>query len=248
MTIAVLGYGHFGSAFVELLGQTGLSARVFDPHADVPTTVRAASAADAVAGAEWVVLAVPVERLESVIQDLQPRLRPRQTVMDVASVKEKPGMWLDRMLGTEIPHVGSHPLFGPVSLARGDRPRRVIVCASDQHPNAAERASALWESLGCEVALRDPTTHDRVMARTHALAFFVARAMVEMGIGEELALAPPSFRGMANMLAAVRADAEHLFAAIERENPYAAEARRELLQHLKRIDASLCPKRDANSL
>jgi prephenate dehydrogenase len=41
------------------------------------------------------------------------------------------------------------------------------------------------------------------------------------------------------MLAAVRGDAGHLFAAIQRENPYADAARARLLEHLELIHRRL---------
>jgi prephenate dehydrogenase len=46
------------------------------------------------------------------------------------------------------------------------------------------------------------------------------------------------------MLAAVRGDAGHLFAAIQQENPFAAEARAQLLGALQRIDRQLASADD----
>ncbi|HET8899281.1 MAG TPA: prephenate dehydrogenase/arogenate dehydrogenase family protein, partial [Rhodanobacteraceae bacterium] len=188
---------------------------------------------------DWVVLAMPVPMLGAALLELQPLVTPKQTVIDVGSVKEQPCALLDNALGERIPHCGSHPLFGPLSLARGERPLRVVLCASARHPDAARRTRALFESLGCEVLERDAASHDRAMARTHALAFYLAKALVEMGVGEDLTMAPPSFLGLANMLAAVRGDAGHLFAAIQRENPYATSAREELMDRLASIHRQL---------
>jgi prephenate dehydrogenase len=143
------------------------------------------------------------------------------------------------VLGADIPHAGSHPLFGPLSLARGERPRRVVVCPAAAHPQAAIRAAAWFRTLGCEVIVQDPQEHDRAMARTHALAFFVAKGLIDMGVDESLPLAPPSFQGMQRMLEAVRNDAGHLFGAIQRENPFAAEARESLIHELERIHRQL---------
>lgn len=245
MTIALLGYGRFGQAFADLLHDAGHSVAVFDPNAAAPTALRRASMAEAVNGAEWVVLAVPVPAIESVLRELRPLLHQGQTVIDVGSVKEQPCRLMDELLGADIEHAGTHPLFGPLSLARNERPLRTVLCASAQHPEAARRTRALLESLGCEVIDRDAADHDRAMAETHALAFFIAKALVDMGIGEDLSMAPPSFLGLANMLAAVRGDAGHLFAAIQRENPYAAEARIALLEHLSAIHRRLSDEEGA---
>ncbi|WP_243039062.1 prephenate dehydrogenase [Dyella sedimenti] len=239
MRFALLGYGRFGQAFASLLREAGHDVRVFDPHAEVPPSLACASMADAVQDAEWVVLAMPVPRFAEVLKELRPHLREGQAVIDVGSVKQQPCRLMDELLGAAIPHAGTHPLFGPLSLARGEYPLRVVVCASPLHPEAAARTRRLWESLGCLVSERSPADHDKAMAYTHAMAFFIAKALVEMGVGEDLSLAPPSFLGLANMLAAVRGDAGHLFAAIQRENPYAAEARAALLDHLAEIHRRL---------
>jgi prephenate dehydrogenase len=146
---------------------------------------------------------------------------------------------MDRILGEGIPHVGTHPLFGPLSLARAERPMRVVICPSASHPEAAQRASALFARLGCEILMQDPETHDRNMAQTHALAFFVAKGLLDMGVGANPSVAPPSFQGLKNTIAAVQADAGHLFAAIQRENPFAAEARTRLVDALIAINHKL---------
>ena len=234
MIFALFGFGRFGRAFADLLQRAGHAVRIHDPHAEVPAALACATPAATLADAEWVVLAMPVPRMEAALRELRPLLDARHTVIDVGSVKEHPCALLDEYLGEAIPHAGTHPLFGPLSLARGE-PLRTVLCASARHPQAAERTRALFESLGCTVIAQDAVTHDRAMAKTHALAFFIARALVEMGVGDDLSVAPPSFLGLVNMLAAVRGDAGHLFAAIQRENPYAEAARAELLEHLDAI-------------
>ena len=247
MIFALFGHGRFGCAFADLLQRAGHVVRIHDQHAEIPAALAAPAPADALAGADWVVLAMPVPQLEPALRELRPLLDARHTVIDVGSVKEHPCALLDEHLGEAVPHAGTHPLFGPLSLARGE-PLRAVLCASAHHPQAAERTRALFESLGCTVIAQDAATHDRAMAKTHALAFFIARALVEMGVGEDLSVAPPSFLGLANMLAAVRGDAGHLFAAIQRENPFAADARAQLLAELARVHRQLLADADGDSL
>ena len=50
------------------------------------------------------------------------------------------------------------------------------------------------------------------MAWTHALAFFVAKGMIDAGAGMEVPFAPPSFQAIARTIEIVRSDAGHLFA------------------------------------
>lgn len=247
-TFAVLGYGRFGRAFADLLLQAGHRVRVWDPHADIPAALAATTMPAAVIKASWIALAMPIPHMRTALLALRPLLHGGQTVFDVGSVKLHPCAAMDELLGAAIPHVGTHPLFGPLSLARDERPRRAVICPATDHPHAAARAGELFRDLGCEVIVQDPASHDRAMARTHALAFFIAKGLIDLGVDDGLPVAPPSFQGMKHMLAAVRGDAGHLFAAIQRENPFAAEARAQLLAELERVHRQLLADADGDSL
>ncbi|MGA0587627.1 prephenate dehydrogenase/arogenate dehydrogenase family protein [Dyella sp. KRB-257] len=246
MSFAILGHGRFGQALAALLREAGHAVRAWDPHADVPPDYVADSIDAALEGASWVVLAMPVPQMDAALRALRPRLRSEHTVIDVGSVKMHPCALMDELLGDDIAHAGTHPLFGPLSLARGERPLRTVVCASPRHPDAAARTRQLFAGLGCEVIEQAPAVHDRAMAHTHALAFFIAKGLVDIGVDDELTVAPPSFQGLKNMLAAVRGDAGHLFAAIQQENPFAEEARAQLIDALQGIHRRLlAPGEDA---
>jgi prephenate dehydrogenase len=244
VTIALLGFGRFGRALADLLADAGYDYRALDPVVDVPEARRAASLQELVAGAEMVVVAVPVPRIRAALEDLRPHLEPGTIVFDVGSVKTSPMHAMDTVLGDEVPFVATHPLFGPLSLALAERPLRVVLCPSPRHPAAAERVRALYEKIGCEVVEQTAEGHDRVMAHTHALTFFVAKGMIDAGAGMTVPFAPASFQAISRTIETVRSDAGHLFSAIQRENPFAAEARKHLLEALGAIDSALDVRND----
>lgn len=237
--IAILGHGRFGRALADLIDEAGLEVRALDPHADVPEPRRAASLEELTAGADVVIVAVPIATMAGALEALRPHLRPEQLVLDVGSVKVHPIDAMGATLGEAIPWVGTHPLFGPVSLAHAERPLRVVICPNPTHPAAAARARALYERIGCWTLEQDPHAHDKAMAETHALAFFVAKGMLDAGVDPRVPNAPPSFQAMARTIEAVRGDAGHLFAAIQAENPYAGDARRRLLDALGALDEAI---------
>jgi prephenate dehydrogenase len=238
-TVSILGYGRFGRALGELLAEAGVPHKAYDKAVDVPAEHRASSVRELVTGADFVVVAVPVAVIRQALGELRPHLRPSQVVLDVGSVKVLPAAAMRDVLGSQIPWVATHPLFGPVSLALAERPLRVVLCPAPMHPAAAEHVRALYERVGCEVIEQTPEGHDRVMAHTHALTFFVAKGMIDAGAGMEVPFAPPSFQAIARTIATVRSDGGHLFAAIARDNPFAAEARKQLVQSLSLIDRAL---------
>jgi prephenate dehydrogenase len=237
--VAIVGYGRFGRALGSLLEAAGLGYRALDPVADIPEAHRAGSFQELLTGAELVVVAVPVPRMHAVLENLRPFLRPEQLVLDVGSVKVKPVHALAEVLGTQVPWVGTHPLFGPLSLAMAERPLRVVVCPNPLHPDAARRARRFFERLGCEIIEQTPEGHDRIMAHTHALTFFVAKGMLDTGSGVDVPFAPASFKALSRTIETIRADAGHLFAAIQHDNPFAAEARSHLLGALGAIHQEL---------
>jgi len=238
-TVALLGYGRFGRALGQLLFDAGIAHRAFDPAAEVPAEHRVGSLRELTAGAAFVIVAVPVPRMRAALVDLRPHLDPSQIVLDVGSVKMLPSAALRETLGDAVPWCATHPLFGPVSLALAERPLRVVICPAEEHPHAALEARALYERIGCEVIEQTPENHDRVMAHTHALTFFVAKGMIDAGAGMDVPFAPPSFQAISRTIENVRSDAGHLFSAIARDNPFAARARKELVQALAAIDRAL---------
>ncbi|MGH7296793.1 MAG: prephenate dehydrogenase/arogenate dehydrogenase family protein, partial [Polyangiaceae bacterium] len=251
MSVAILGYGRFGRALGQLLAEAGVPHRAYDAVTEgIPQEFRADSLRDLVSGPGpaggtaasrpgFVVVAVPVPRIRASLNDLRPLLQADQVVLDVGSVKVGPAAALADVLGDAVPWVATHPLFGPLSLALAERPLRVVLCPSPAHPAAAARVRELYERIGCEVIEQTPEGHDRVMAHTHALTFFVAKGMIDAGAGMEVPFAPPSFQAIARTIETVRSDAGHLFAAIARDNPFAAEARKQLVQALGAIDRAL---------
>ena len=238
LKIGILGYGRFGTALAVLIAERGYSLRGWDPESRVPDEHAVASVDALLAQSELVIVAVPVDAFEAVLRDLRPRLGSQHQVMDVCSVKQGPCRLMEEVLGDDIGHVGCHPLFGPLSIARAE-PLRTVLCPSPRHPGTARLARTFFESLGSEVAEQDPDSHDRFMALTHAMAFFIARGLLDLGIGGDLRWAPPSFAALAASIATVRADAGHLFNAIQRENPYAAATRQRLIEALSLIDQRL---------
>lgn len=242
--VGIVGYGRFGRALAELATDCGFCVRALDARAEVPIAIRATSVEDLSAAADILVLAVPVPKMALVLGELAPHLGRGHLVLDVGSVKSVPTEVMARILGDRVPWVGTHPLFGPTSLALGERPLRVVVCPNELVREAPARARAFFERLGCEVIEQAPEAHDRAMADTHALTFFIAKGFLDARAGEGVASTPPSFQAIARTIEAVRSDAGHLFFAIQRHNPYAGQARRRLLDALSSIDEQIRNARD----
>ncbi len=241
-TLLLTGYGRFGRALVELAVNAGWRVRVHDPVAEVPEELRAASLEALLAEPGVVVPAVPMEAFRASLEALRPFAGPAHVVVDVCSVKAAARRALQEVLGAGVSWAQSHPLFGPMSLELGERPLRVVLCTDTPHGAALAEARRLFQAFGCVLHEQTSEDHDRAMAGTHALAFFVAKGMLAIG-ADSHEVAPPSFRAMAASIDSVRADAGHLFFPIQHTNPFAAESREGLLDALGRIHRELADAR-----
>lgn len=236
-SVAIVGYGRFGAALASLLEEAGHTVRAWDPAPAADGRALTATLEDAARGADFVVLSVPIERVGPVARRLAPGLTPSQVVIDVCSVKVFPSQALASALST--PWVATHPLFGPASIARGERPLRVVVCPSADFGAAEAAVRTLFGGIGCQVLTMDAHDHDRRMAESHALGFFLARGLLDAGAGFDSPVTPPSSLGIARTIASVRSDAGHLLGALHGENPYAAEVRGKVIEALTALDVAL---------
>ncbi|WP_404810271.1 prephenate dehydrogenase/arogenate dehydrogenase family protein [Zhongshania marina] len=154
--------------------------------------------AEAVAGADVVVIATPTLVAEKVMVELAPLLTPDMIVTDVASVKGNIQRAAERIFG-EVPanFVLGHPIAGSeqsgVEASSVDLflDHRVILTPLE---NTASEAVALiramWESCGAEVLCMDVAEHDAVLAATshlpHVLAYTLVDALAQNGAAADI--------------------------------------------------------------
>lgn len=217
------------------LGQFGrLAAGVLKDHFEVVAT-DAAPDAEArakalgvafgslaeVAGADVVVVAVPVAAMRDVFAAIAPHLKPGALVVDVGSVKVLPAQWMRELLPAHVDIVATHPLFGPQSVARDGLPGlRFVVCPV--RGERFEKVAAFGRSLGLAVTVTTPEEHDQEMAYVQALTHLIGRSLVNLGIPNE-DLATPSYQHLLELCGLIGADTFELFTAIQTQDPYASQ-------------------------
>jgi len=145
----------------------------------------------AVAGADLVVLAVPVGVMGPIARGIGPHLAPGATVTDVGSVKR-------HVIDTVRPHlpegtvfIAGHPLAGteqsgPRSgFAELFENRWCLLIPEDgTPPEALDRLTRLWQGMGAFVETMEPDHHDLVLAVTSHAPHLIAYTMV--GVADDL--------------------------------------------------------------
>jgi prephenate dehydrogenase len=214
-TLGLIGYGAFGRLIHPIL-EKDFEVVVHDavPSAAL-AAVRHGTLADA-ARADIVVLAVPVRAMRAVARAIAPLLAPGVLVLDVGSVKCLPAAILAETLPAHAAVIGTHPLFGPQSFARG-MARKVVLC-----PVRGQRAGAVrrWlRSRGFAVVTTTAEAHDRDMAVAQAMTHMVARLVAKMVARPRMTT--PSFDLLRAATDMVSGDSPAVFDAILKDNPYA---------------------------
>jgi len=247
-TIGIVGLGSFGRFLVQHLGKR-FDLQVWDR--------RDLSADAAALGARWtgledcaacdiVIPAVPVQDLDGLVVDLVPHLTPGALVVDVASVKVKPLRILERRLPWKIQFLGTHPMFGPQSGRGGIRGLKVVLCLPER-PVDSERVEAVRAFLESDLELQvlemSAEEHDSEMAYIQGLTHWMAKALREIHVPDP-ALGTVAYRHMMKIEENLRDDSDDLFLTIARENPFAADARRELRERLREIEEAIERERD----
>ncbi len=222
--LALIGCGLMGGSFALALRQAGAVAQVAGFSASVATRSKAlamgvidvacTSAAEAVQGADLVLLAVPVGATEATLRAIDGLLLPHTLVMDVGSTKgdvvSAARAALPRSLACFVP---AHPIAGKevAGIEHADaalyRDRQVILTPLPENPSERVlQAHQLWQLLGSRVLELSPQAHDASFAAIshlpHLAAFALVNAVARQPHGaEHLALAGPGFRDFSRIAA-----------------------------------------------
>jgi prephenate dehydrogenase len=233
--LAVLGTGLIGGSVA--LAARALGDRVAGYDRDPATLERAvelgaldeaaASAGAAVAGAEVVVVCLPVDAIAPCCAEIAPALGPDAVVTDVGSAKAAVVAAAEAVL--EERFVGGHPMAGSERHGIEAADARlfqdawwILTPTAATASHAYARVSELVASLGARPVAVDPAVHDELVAHLSHVPQLTASALVDAAVragsaaGTEalLGLAGPGFRDVTR----IAASHAELWVAILRAN------------------------------
>ncbi|WP_299368887.1 prephenate/arogenate dehydrogenase family protein [uncultured Tateyamaria sp.] len=149
------------------------------------------SVAEAVEGADLIVLCVPVGAMGAIAAEMAPHLAPGATVTDVGSVKRAVIDAVGPHLPEGVHFVPGHPMAGtehsgPESgfAELFDNRWCLLVPTEGSDPAAVARLRSYWEALGSNVEEMEPERHDLVCAVTSHAPHLIAYTMV--GVADDL--------------------------------------------------------------
>jgi len=200
--VALIGLGLIGSSLARALRREGLAGHIVaaDSSPEVLETVErlgiadstTSSIADAVRGADLVVVCAPVGAFADIGAAMRSALAPGAIVTDTGSVKQ----CVVRDLGPCIPEgvhfVPGHPIAGTehsgpeAGFAELFDGRWCILTPPPGTDKAAvERVAQMWRRCGAMIEIMDPGHHDQVLAVTshlpHLIAFTIVGTAADLG-------------------------------------------------------------------
>lgn len=199
--LALLGIGLMGGSLARALRRAGAVGEIVGcarNTADLGTAVElgvidrwTTDPAEAVAGADVVMVAVTLGATEQILAKAAPALEPDAVVTDVGSTKGSVVAAARRVLGPAIARfVGGHPIAGSertgveASFADLYVNHRVILTPLPENDlQAVAKVRAMWESCGAIVTEMDVAHHDEVLAATSHLPHMLAYALVDALVG-----------------------------------------------------------------
>ncbi|MDB5796896.1 MAG: tyrA [Paucimonas sp.] len=195
--IAIFGVGLIGGSFALALKNAGAAGHVVGVGRSRASLERAlalgiideiaTSAADAVRGADLVLLAAPVAQTGAILRAIEPALEAGTVVTDAGSTKSDVVQAARAALGNKIGQfVPGHPIAGSESngpdaaLPRLYAGKKVVIAAL---PENDERSLALvanaWRQCGAVIYRLSPERHDQVFAAVSHLPHLLAYALVD---------------------------------------------------------------------
>ena len=199
--VALIGLGLIAGSMAHAMRRAGLAGEIVGTARSAETRKIAAeinlcdriteTAAEAVQGADLVVLCVPVGAMSAVAAEIGPHLTNGATVTDVGSVKQAVVDAVAPHVPKGVHFIPAHPLAGTEhSGPRSgfaelfDNRFCLIVPVEGSDQKAVADLRALWEGMGANVEEMDPDHHDLVLAVTSHVPHLIAYTMV--GVADDL--------------------------------------------------------------
>lgn len=194
--VAVIGVGLIGGSFAlalksakacaEVVGVGRSRANLEAALALGAIDVATGDVAQAVRGADLVLVATPVAQFAAVFRALAPELAPDALVTDAGSTKRDVVAAARAQLGAKIARfVPAHPIAGAehsgAAAAKADlfRGKRVVLAPlAENAPRSIERIAAVWRACGARTSSMSPEEHDGVFAAVSHLPHLLAFALV----------------------------------------------------------------------
>lgn len=187
---------------------------------------------------EIIILGMPAQFIAGFLKAHQTLINPQALVLDVASVKQKPLQDMRELLPGTCQIIGTHPIFGPGSAAKGIKGLRIVLCPERCQPDTLQRLRSYLKQKQLVVLEKTADEHDREIAYVLGLTQYIGRTLKELGI-HDTELTTTAYEDLLDMRRIQGNDSWDLFYSIMRLNPHAEEVVKRLKESFDMLDKQL---------
>ena len=179
MKAAIIGgSGKMGQWFAHHLLQEGIEVVITGRNrqklvaAGKKLGVPIATNVEAVKQADVVIISVPQDDFESVVQGIAPYACQEQIFLDVTSLKTNPVAIMHRYINKST-ILGTHPVFGPGAKSLSHQ-NLILTPTNEEEAILAGKTRQYLEDRGANVSIMTSQEHDLMMTVVLGLAHFIA--------------------------------------------------------------------------
>jgi len=200
--MAIIGFGLIGSSVARVVREKGLADHIAVCARSSETRQAAtelgladsvhADPAQAVAGADFVLVCTPLGTYKALAEAFAPRLKPGTIVSDVGSVKEAAIRDIGGFMPEGVTFVPGHPVAGTENSGPHSGFAElfsgrwcILTPPSGTDQSAIDTVADFWRQAGSEIEIMDAAHHDLVLAVTSHLPHLIAYNIV--GTADDLA-------------------------------------------------------------
>lgn len=233
------GLGQMGRLFADYFRTLGIEILISDLGTKLTNKELAKNS-------NIVIISVPINHTEKVINEVLPHIRKDSAIMDLTSIKEDPVKW---MLKGNCEVMGMHPMFGSTNPIPG---QTIILCETKKSGAWSKWMENFLRKNGAKIEKLTPKEHDQTMNIAQGLIHFAeitfADSLRRCGMPVEKLF---HFTGKASemkVLLAARLIAQDsgLYGNIQISNPYALKSLKEFKKSVEEL-IKIVERKDLNS-
>ena len=199
-----------------------------------------------VKSANTILISVPIDNFEEVVEQVSPYIRPEQVIIDITSIKVFPVETMHKHIKAGLT-LGTHPVFGPG--AKGIANQNFVLTPTNERETAlAQKVREYLETRGAKVMIMTPKEHDEAMAVILGLSHFIAIVSADTLLSFDKlkqmeAISGITYKVLLTLVESVISEAPELYASLQMSLPNMTEIEK-LFQQRGQIWTDLVKNKD----
>jgi len=253
MKIAIIGgSGKMGQWFASFLLKDGKEVIITGRNekklleAKQQLGVEVATNVEAVKDADVVLVSVPIDNFEEVVEQICPHTHPGQFIIDITSIKVSPVETMHKHIKTGLV-LGAHPMFGPGASDIVNQ-NFILTPTNEEETALAQKIRKYLEERGARATMMTPDEHDEMMAVILGLSHFIALVSADTLLSfdrlrEMEAVGGSTYKVLLTLVGSVISEDPEFYASVQMNLPKMTQIE-ELFQRNSETWADLIKNRD----